>query len=97
MKLVWTDPSLAHLAEIRTYIAEQDPAAAAGARVVVRIHNATRDTLSASPYAGRPGRVENTRELVVARTPYIVAYRIAAGRITVLAVIHSSRQWPEVL
>ena len=95
MKFVWTDPSLAHLAAIRTYIAEQDPAA--GARVVARIPNAAHDTLSASPYAGRPGRVENTRELVVTRTPYIVAYRIAAGRITVLAVIHSSRKWLEVL
>ena len=95
MRLVWTDPALAHLAAIRTYIAEQNPAA--GARVVARIHDVTRNMLSASPYAGRPGRVENTRELVIAKTPYIVAYRIAAGRITVLAVIHSSRQWPEVL
>lgn len=95
MKLLWADPSLEHLAAIRSYIAEQDPAAAA--RVVARIHDATRDMLSASPYAGRSGRVENTRELVFAKTPYIVAYRIAAGNVTVLAVIHSSRQWPEVL
>ena len=95
MKLLWADPSLEHLAAIRSYIAKQDPAAAA--RVVARVHDVTRHMLSASPYAGRPGRVANTRELVIAKTPYIVAYRIAAGRITVLAVIHSSRQWPEVL
>ena len=95
MKLAWTDPSLAHLAAIRTYLAEHN--AAASARVVARIYDATRNTLSASPFTGRPGRVENTRELVITKTPYIVAYRIAAGRITVLAVIHSSRRWPEVL
>ncbi len=95
MRLVWTDPALAHLAAIRTYIAEQNPAA--GARVVARIHDVTRNMLSASPYAGRPGRVENTRELVITKTPYIVAYRIAADHITILAVIHGSRQWPEVL
>ncbi len=95
MTLIWSDPSLANLAAIRTYIAEQNPAA--GARVVARIYDATRNMLAASPHAGRPGRVENTRELVIAKTPYIVAYRIAAGRITVLAVIHSSRQWPEML
>ncbi len=95
MKLVWTNPSLAHLAAIRTYIAERNPAASA--RVVARIYDATRSMLSASPYAGRPGRVENTRELVITKTPYIVAYRIAADHVAILAVIHSSRQWPEVL
>lgn len=28
------------------------------------------------PDGGRPGRIEETRELIVRRTPYIVAYRV---------------------
>jgi plasmid stabilization system protein ParE len=44
---------------------------------------------------GRPGRVPGTRELVVAGTPYVVAYRVAASQIDVLAVIHAARRWPQ--
>jgi toxin ParE1/3/4 len=43
------------------------------------------------PRIGRIGRVENTRELVVSRTPYIVAYRIDEGRIS---IIRGRREWP---
>jgi toxin ParE1/3/4 len=42
----------------------------------------------------RPGRVAGTRELIVAGTPHIVAYRVAASRIEILAMIHAARRWP---
>jgi toxin ParE1/3/4 len=45
---------------------------------------------------GRPGRVPGTRELVVAGTPYIVAYRVTASRVDVLAIIHAARRWPQM-
>jgi len=32
------------------------------------------ETLVRFPESGQPGRVEGTRELVIQRTPYIVAY-----------------------
>jgi toxin ParE1/3/4 len=44
---------------------------------------------------GPPGRVAGTRELIVAGTPYIVAYRVAASQVDALAVIHASRRWPQ--
>ena len=47
------------------------------------------------PYLGRAGRVTGTRELVMSRTPYIVAYRIHADVLEVLAVVHGARRWPE--
>jgi toxin ParE1/3/4 len=47
------------------------------------------------PESGRPGRVEGTRELVIDRTPYIVAYRIAGGALRILRVLHGAQQWPE--
>jgi toxin ParE1/3/4 len=46
------------------------------------------------PYMGRPGRVAGTRELIVAGTPYIIAYRVMASRVEVLAIIHAARRWP---
>src|SRR6266478_9540841 len=35
------------------------------------------ESLVKFPESGRPGRVEGTRELVIQRTPYIAAYRVA--------------------
>ncbi|MBH8572974.1 hypothetical protein I8752_08065 [Nostocaceae cyanobacterium CENA369] len=39
------------------------------------------------------GRIAGTRELVITRTPFIVAYRVRADQIEILAVIHATRRW----
>src|SRR5437764_1785820 len=44
---------------------------AAAPRVIERIRTAV-ERLQEFPFLGRPGRVEGTRELVIAGTPYIV-------------------------
>ena len=49
------------------------------------------------PKLGRIGRVKGTRELVISRTPYIVAYRIDANLVTVVRVLHGAREWPAAL
>jgi toxin ParE1/3/4 len=46
---------------------------------------------------GRTGRDPRTRELVLSGTGYIVAYRIRAEQVEILAVIHRSRRWPDKL
>ncbi|MGB7590400.1 MAG: type II toxin-antitoxin system RelE/ParE family toxin [Terriglobia bacterium] len=46
------------------------------------------------PLAGREGRVQGTRELAVARTPYVIAYRIREDEIQILAVLHGGQRWP---
>ena len=46
------------------------------------------------PNMGRPGRIKATRELVIGRTSFIVAYRIKDNRIEILRVLHGSQQWP---
>ena len=43
---------------------------------------------------GRPGRRENTRELVVARTPYIVIYHIEDDVIEILRILRGAQRWP---
>jgi toxin ParE1/3/4 len=50
-----------------------------------------------NPRIGRPGRVPESRELVVAHTPYIVPYRLRPGTIEVLGVYHGARRWPDRL
>lgn len=44
---------------------------------------------------GRPGRVSGTYEKSVSRLPYIVAYALSDDDavLTVLHVIHTSRNW----
>ena len=61
------------LDNIREHISREN--AAAAQRVISRIRTAVQQ-LVITPGIGRPGRVEWTRELVVAGTPYIVPYRI---------------------
>jgi len=41
--------------------------------------------------------VVNTRELVIARTPYVVAYTVdpQIDTVIILRVLHGARQWPE--
>jgi toxin ParE1/3/4 len=50
--------------------------------------------LTRHPFAGREGRVQGTRELAVARTPYVIAYRIRQDEIQILAVLHGAQRWP---
>lgn len=52
------------------------------------------DMLLDHPNIGRPGRVKTTRELVIGRTSFIVAYRIKGKRIEILRILHGSQQWP---
>jgi toxin ParE1/3/4 len=53
--------------------------------------------LAIHPEIGRPGRIRGTRELVATGTPYIVAYRFVADRLTVLRLLHGARRWPRKL
>ena len=92
MEIIWRHIALNDLEAIRRYIAQENPAA--GARIRATIRNAV-ERLAQHPHLGRPGRVEGTRELVIAGTPFIVVYRALANRLRILAVIHGSRRWPE--
>jgi toxin ParE1/3/4 len=45
---------------------------------------------------GHPGRVADTRELVVpAYSNYIIVYEIEGHRVHMLAVMHGKQQWPD--
>ena len=91
MKIAWTRQAVEDLNSAHAYIAADRPTAAV--HIAERIKNAIH-SVSRYPEIGRPGRVEGTRELVVAGTPFIVPYRIKRDRVEILAVLHSARRWP---
>ena len=92
MKLTWLPRAREDVRQAYAYIAESSPK---GAKAVVDRIDAQVDTLLEFPRIGRPGRVAGTRELVIQRTPYVVAYRLSGADIEILAVLHGARQWPE--
>ena len=92
MRVRWDPKALARLEAEGDYIARDSPVAAA--RVIARIMDAV-DDLAIHPLKGRQGRVMGTRELVIPRTSYIVAYRVRGQIVEVLAVQHAAQQWPE--
>ena len=92
MRVLWMPSAEADLDQIELYIVADNAAAAAG--VAERILEATA-VLESFPAAGRAGRVEGTRELVVTGTPHIIAYAAQRGEVVILAVVHGSRAWPE--
>jgi addiction module RelE/StbE family toxin len=92
MEIVWREVALNSLERARDYIAQDNPAAAG--RVYERILTAVAN-LADMPNMGRPGRVEDTRELVVPSTPYIVAYTVLDDQVVIIAVQHTAQKWPE--
>jgi len=92
MEIIWRRVALNDLEEIRRRIAHQNPTA--GARIRATIRNAA-EQLADYPHLGRPGRVEGTRELVIAVTPFMAVYRVLNNRLRILSVIHGARRWPE--
>jgi addiction module RelE/StbE family toxin len=79
------------LEDIKEHIAAENPAAAN--RMIERIR-AVVTRLADSPGLGRPGRVVGTRELVIPRTPYIVAYRAKGDVVQIITILHGAQRWP---
>jgi addiction module RelE/StbE family toxin len=94
VKLDWTPLAISHLRSTHQHIARDNPAAAE--KIIGRILDAA-ERLADYPSMGRPGRIEGTRELVITGTPFIVTYRIRRNDLQILAVMHTSRKWPEEL
>ena len=52
-------------------------------------------SLNEFPAMGRPGHVPDTRELLVPGTSHIVVYRMSDRAVRIVAVMHTSREWPD--
>lgn len=91
MTVVWSPRAVRHLVQLREYIEQDNPDAAA--RTARRI-SAGIELLVSQPGIGRPGRVPGTRELTVPGTPYVIPYRVHQERLEIIAVFHGRQKWP---
>ncbi len=92
MDIVWRRMALDDLEAARRYVAEHNPGAVARVRSAILT---SIGRLADHPNLGRPGRVDGSRELVIPRTPYIVAYAVLDELVMILSVMHSARKWPD--
>jgi addiction module RelE/StbE family toxin len=91
--LFWTPEARQDRTAIYDYI---EPVNAAAALALDEVFDRRAARLVRHPELGRPGRVLNTRELVVHRN-YLLVYDIAEGELVrVLRVLHAARQWPPI-
>lgn len=91
-RVVWTDPAIADLEEIRDYIARDSPRYAL--RVAERIYNAA-GKLNLGARAGwmvPEFNLDHFREVLM--RPYRIIYEIRGEGCYIVAVIHGSRDLP---
>lgn len=94
MRIRWLTEAIHDLRGIHDYIAMENPQAAR--RVVGEIRREIA-ILATQPEVGRLGRLPCSREFVIQKYPYIVAYRIQSNEVHILLVVHTSRRWPKQL
>ncbi|MEI2415971.1 type II toxin-antitoxin system RelE/ParE family toxin [Orrella sp. JC864] len=92
MKVEWSAFAMEDRDRIFDYIESESPKAAVlvDSRIEEQVNR-----LAQYPEFGRPGRVEDTRELVIGQTPYIAPYRIYGDVVRILRVLHGAQQWPD--
>lgn len=79
---------------IENYIAHDNPFAAIS--VIDTIEEQIK-LLKQHPKAGRHGRLDGTRELVISGLPYVVVYREhQVDTVEIVRVLHGAQQWPPV-
>lgn len=91
MAIVWTTVARRDVNEIWDFIEVRNPDAAE--LVSSEILRAVEGLLQ-FPKRGKPGRVKETRELVVSGLPYVVVYLLVNERVVILRVLHGAQDWP---
>jgi toxin ParE1/3/4 len=91
MKVQITLQATGHLNAVYEYLRAIDPkVAVAQMKLIFRAIDRLKQFFRAS-YVGR---MEETRELMVPRTPFLVVYSLGGDRVNILAILHGSQQWP---
>src|SRR5947209_118185 len=98
-RLRWTEPANADFLGVVTWLWAKNPdvAAPVGRRILDDV-----EQLAVFPYLGKPGRLPNTRELVVTRFPYLIIYAVEHDTVAselprtvvILRVLHGAMRWP---
>jgi toxin ParE1/3/4 len=90
MRLRWTRRAAADLNRIAARIAADNPLAAGEFALAVR---ARAERLKQFSLLGRPGALDDTRELIVHRN-YILTYRLRDDEVQMLQLWHVARNLP---
>lgn len=90
MKLRWLRSGSDSLRHPVSFIAAENPSAAARVRRKIRTVVLR---LGQFPQSGRVGQAPGTRELVVSGLSYVVVYRVGEDHIEILRVFHTSMNW----
>ena len=90
MIILWLASAESDLDALTDYITEDSPQNAL--QVFTTLRNAV-EKIASYPEAGRAGRINKTRELVIPHLPCIIVYKITK-EIQILAIVHTSRKWP---
>lgn len=91
MEITWHEFAIQDVRELLQFIALENQQAA------YQIYEEIEDQIAILqdfPQAGRLGRVEGTRELVIVRTPFIAVYHVIEDEVTMLRILHGARRWP---
>ncbi len=91
MNIRWSPEAAADFAGIIEYIQQQNPSAAL--RVGPSLYDSV-SSLESFPNRGRPGRIDGTRELVLAPLPFIVVYRVTRDAVEIVRLLHGAQRWP---
>jgi toxin ParE1/3/4 len=92
MQIKWLHRALRNLEQAHSYILKENPKAAQ--ELILKIQNAA-NQLKNYPFMGKSGRIENTRELIIPNTPYILIYRIKEETVEILRILHTSKRYPD--
>lgn len=92
-QVIWSHQALSDTGDILRHIAADDASAAHG---IIDQIEATGEALGDFA-TGHPGRVTGTYEKSVRRLPFIIAYALTDNdtAVSILRVIHTSREWPD--
>lgn len=90
LPIQWRAEAQADLTKILDYLAERSQKAAF--ELYADIDQAV-SQLPHHPYLYRPGRVADTRELIV-HANYVVVYHVGVAAIEIVSILHARQQYP---
>ena len=89
MRIRWTPAAAADLQHIADYLNQHHPHYR---QPTLRKLYETIRSLKDSPFRGRPGSQQGTREIVFPPLPYVAVYRIQQQVIEVLRIYHGAQE-----
>ena len=88
MRIRWTPPAALDMQGISDYLKDNQPQYRQP--TMRKLYEKIR-SLKETPYIGKPGRIEGTREILFSPLPYVAVYQVREQTIEVWRIWHTSR------